>query len=129
LPVLRTAARVNGYTALAMTHVDSLAGLDELRVCTAYERDGRRLNEVPMTAADWRDCTPHYEQLDTWPDCDWATVASDGYDALPETARTFVEFVSDDLGVPVAVIGVGPGRSETIVRENPLAPADAPPEP
>ncbi|WP_123536229.1 adenylosuccinate synthase [Halosimplex salinum] len=121
LPVLRTATRVNGFSGLAFTHVDSLGGLDELRVCTGYELDGERVRQVPMTSAAWRQCTPEYEQLEPWPDCDWEAVAADGYDALPENARTFVEFVSDDLGVPVVAVGVGPDREATVVRRNPLA--------
>lgn len=126
LPVLRRAARVNGYTGLVLNHVDALATFDELRVCTAYELDGERLTEPPTEAGAWERCEPVYESFDPWDDRNWDAVAEAGYDALPDAARSYIEFVADEVGVPVDAIGLGPAREETIVRNHPLRGDDEP---
>jgi adenylosuccinate synthase len=126
LPILRRAARINGYTGLVLNHVDALATFDELRVCTAYQLEGERLAEPPSEAGAWQRCEPEYESFDPWPDNDWAAVADAGYEALPDTAQRYVEFVADEVGVPVDAIGVGPAREETIVRNHPLRGDDEP---
>jgi adenylosuccinate synthase len=125
LPMLRHATRVNGYTGITLGHLDALATLDDLKVCTAYELDGERLETPPPSADQWARCVPQYERFDSWDDRDWQEVADRGTEALPENARSYTEFVSDDLGVPVYAIGVGPGREATIVRENPVIEAVA----
>ena len=121
LPMLRHATRASGFTGLAVNHVDTLAGLDEVKVCVAYDRDGERVETVPATTERWAACEPRYETLEGWPDADWAAIAAEGYDALPAGARAYLEFVEDDLGVPVYAVGVGPNREETVVREDPFA--------
>ncbi|MEY7851350.1 adenylosuccinate synthase [Natrarchaeobius sp. A-rgal3] len=124
LPMVRASARVNGFTGIALNHVDALAGLEELRVCTAYELEGETLRTPPSTVEAWNRCSPQYERFETWSDRDWRAIADQGYDALPEAARTFVEFVSADLECPVFAVGVGPDREETIVLRNPFDPTD-----
>ena len=128
LPMLRYAARVNGFTGIALNHVDALGGLDELRVCETYELDGETLMEPPVTAAEWDRCTPEYGTLDPWPDRNWRKLADQEYDALPESARAYVEYVSTELGLPVYAVGIGPGREETIVLRNPFDPSDRSPD-
>ncbi|WP_435073657.1 adenylosuccinate synthase [Halorubrum sp. HHNYT27] len=120
LPMLRHAARVSGFTGLAVNHVDVLAGLDELKVCTAYEIDGEEIDTVPTTTDRWERCEPVYETLDTWAEFDSAAVAADGYDALPEAAREYLEFVADETDTPVYAVGVGPDREETVELTNPF---------
>lgn len=123
LPMLRYAARVNGLTGITLNHVDALGGLGELRVCEAYELDGKVLTDVPSTTAEWARCTPRYRTLDTWTDQDWSEPADEGYDALPEDARAYIEFVSEELGLSVYAIGIGPEREETVVLRNPFEPS------
>ena len=120
LPMVRYAARVNGFTGIALNHVDALAGLDELAVCTAYELDGDRRSTVPSSTTDWADCSPVYESFEPWPEQDWGTVADGGFEALPVEARQYVEFVSDELGLPIHTVGVGPARTDTIIRQHPI---------
>ena len=135
LPMLRHAARVSGFTGLAVNHVDVLAGLDELKVCTAYEidseaqgasgsrtqsGDGEEIDTVPATTDRWERCEPVYETLDTWDEFDSAAVAEAGYDALPEAAREYLEFVADETDTPVYAVGVGPDREETVELTNPF---------
>jgi adenylosuccinate synthase len=120
LPMVRHAARTSGFTGLAVNHIDTLAGMDELQVAEAYDLDGERVETLPATVREWAACEPVYRSFEGWPDADWRTVANEGYDALPANARTYLEYVSDETGVPVYAVGVGPGRGETVVREHPL---------
>jgi len=120
MPMLRHAARVNGFTGLAVNHVDVLAGLEEVKVGHAYERDGQRLETMPTTTETWGECEPVYRTFDGWPEADWAAVAEEGFEALPDNARTYLTYVSEELDVPLSVVGVGPGRAESIVLDHPF---------
>jgi len=120
VPMLRHAARANGFTGLAVNHVDTLAGLDEVKVGHTYTLDGEELDTMPATTEQWADCEASMRTFDGWADCDWGEVAADGYEALPENARTYLEYLEDELDTPVYAVGVGPSRSETVVRENPF---------
>ncbi len=119
LPMLRHAARASSFTGLAINHVDVLAGLDEVKIGVSYDFDGEELLTMPPTTEQWGRCEATFETFEGWPDVDWAAVADEGYDAIPENARTYLEFVSDELDVPIYAVGVGPGREETVVVENP----------
>jgi len=120
LPMLRYAARTSGFTGLAVNHVDTLAGFDELRVAEAYRLDGERLDGLPATVRKWGACDPVYRSFEGWPETDWAAVAEAGYDALPANARTYLEFICAETGVDLSAVGVGPEREKTIVLEHPL---------
>ena len=120
LPMLRHASRVSGFTGIAINHVDVLADLPELRVCVGYELDGERLDTVPTTTQRWARCEPVYREFDTWSAGDWTGAAETGYDALPESARSYVEFVAEEVDAAVYAVGVGPDREETIELVNPF---------
>ncbi|AXR81732.1 adenylosuccinate synthase [Natrarchaeobaculum sulfurireducens] len=119
LPMLRHAARASSFTGLAINHVDVLAGLEEVKIGVSYDFDGEELLTMPPTTEQWGQCEATFETFEGWPDVDWAAVAAEGYDAIPENARDYLEFVSDELDVPIYAVGVGPGREETVVVENP----------
>mgnify|MGYP000203420588 CR=1 FL=1 len=120
LPMLRHAARANGFTGLAINHLDVLAGLDEVKVGHAYELDGETVYSMPATTERWGDCEPVFRSFDGWPEFDPAAVAAEGYDALPAEAREYVEYVESELDTPTYALGVGPGREETVVQQNPF---------
>jgi adenylosuccinate synthase len=120
LPMLRHAARVSGFTGVAVNHVDVLAGLDELKVCTGYELDGEAIDTVPTTTDRWERCEPVFADLDTWEAFDSAAVAEEGYEALPDAAREYLELVADEIDTPVYAVGVGPDREETVELTNPF---------
>mgnify|MGYP000675231221 FL=1 len=120
MPMLRHAARASGFTGLAVNHIDTLAGLDELKVGHSYTLDGDEVFTVPATTERWADCEANYRTFDGWPEFDASEVASEGYEALPEGARDYLEYIEAELDTPVYAIGVGPGRSETVVREYPF---------
>jgi len=135
LPMLRHSTRVNGFTGLAVNHVDVLAGLDEVKVGHSYDLDtdeqssssnrtqsddGEELFTVPATTERWGDCEPNFRTFDGWDDVDWSDVAETGYDAIPENAREYLGYVSDELDVPIYAVGVGPNREESVVLEDPF---------
>ncbi|RBI60950.1 adenylosuccinate synthase [halophilic archaeon] len=120
VPMLRHAARTNGFTGLAVNHVDVLAGLDEVKVGHSYDLDGEELFTMPATTERWGRCEPNFRSFDGWEDVDWDAVAERGYDAIPPNARRYLDYVSDQLDTDVYAVGVGPGREQTVVLEDPF---------
>ncbi len=120
MPMLRHAARASGFTGLAINHIDVLAGLDEVKVGHSYTLGGEEIETMPATTERWGECEPNYRTFDGWPDVDWSDVAATGYEAIPENARTYLEYVSDELDTPLYAVGVGPGRTDTVVLERPF---------
>ncbi len=110
--VVRTAARLSGLNAMALTKIDVLSGLPSLRVCTGYRYRGREYDEVPASAQTLEQVTPIYEELPGWtePLTDMRSL-----DALPRNARQYVERLEQLVNVPVKMISVGAGREETIL--------------
>ena len=120
LPMLRHAARANGFTGLAVNHIDVLAGLDEINVGHAYELDGEELLTMPATTERWGECEPVLKSFEPWDEVDWAAVAEEGYDAIPANAQAYLDYISEEVGAPIYAVGVGPGRDETVVLDNPF---------
>ncbi|GGC59618.1 adenylosuccinate synthase [Haloferax sulfurifontis] len=120
MPMLRHAARVSGFTGIAVNHLDVLAGLDEVKVGHAYELEGDERLTMPATTERWGECEPVLKEFDTWPEVDWAAVAEEGYDAIPDAAQDYLEYLSDELDVAIYAVGVGPGREQTVHIENPF---------
>ncbi|SFR44680.1 adenylosuccinate synthase [Halogeometricum limi] len=120
IPMLRHAARVSGFTGIAVNHLDVLAGLDEVKVGHSYELDGEELLTMPATTERWAKCEPNLREFDPWPEVDWSSVAEDGYDAVPENAREYLDYVSGEMDVPIYAVGVGPDRAETVELANPF---------
>jgi adenylosuccinate synthase len=116
--VARYAARVNGITDYFLTKLDVLSGLERVPVCVAYEVDGFRVDDMPMTQTDLHHATPIYEELPGWAE-DISGCRT--FDQLPAEARAYVLRLEELSGARVSVIGVGPGREETIVRHDPLS--------
>ncbi|MFB6104381.1 MAG: adenylosuccinate synthase [Halobacteriaceae archaeon] len=121
VPMLRHATDRNGFTGFVLNHVDVLAGLDEIRVAHAYRLAGETRETMPTTTERWGECDPVYRRFEGWPTVDWATVATEGYTALPANARSYIEYLEDELGVPAIAVGVGPDRDLTVVQSHPLA--------
>ncbi|HEY2273636.1 MAG TPA: adenylosuccinate synthase [Jatrophihabitantaceae bacterium] len=111
-PIARYAARVNGVTDFVLTKLDVLTGLDEVPVCVGYEVDGARVDEVPTNQAEFARAVPIYETFPGWTeDISQARVLAD----LPRNARDYVAALEAMINAPISVIGVGPGRDETVV--------------
>ncbi len=111
-PVARYAARINGVTDFVLTKLDVLTGFERIPVCVAYEVDGERVDELPVSQTDFHHAKPLYEYLPGWTeDLSQARTLAD----LPATARSYVDFLESISGAPMSAIGVGPGRDQTIV--------------
>ena len=115
LIALRYAARINSLTSLVVTKLDVLSGLERLPVCTSYRSaEGAELDHFPFHQTVLHHVTPTLVELPGWEE-DIGDVRSMA--DLPEAARGYLEFVADFVGVPVALIGVGPGREQVIWTE------------
>jgi adenylosuccinate synthase len=110
-PVARYATRVNGVTDFVLTKLDVLTGMDEVPVCVAYEVDGRRCDELPMTQAEFARAKPIYETFPGWTE---DISAARTLDELPVNARDYVVALEKMIKAPISAIGVGPGRDEVI---------------
>ncbi len=117
--VLRYAARVNGLWGLALTKLDVLSGFETLKICTAYELDGKRVTELPGELEELSRVTPVYEELPGW---EKALAECRTLEDLPPTALRYVRRVEEMVGVPVVCISVGAERGETILLSNPFRP-------
>ncbi|RJX51185.1 adenylosuccinate synthase [Halonotius pteroides] len=120
MPMLRHASRANGFTGIAVNHIDVLAGLDAINVGHAYELDGEELLTMPATTERWGDCEPVLKSFEPWAEVDWSAVADEGYDAIPANAQAYLDYISEAVGAPIYAVGVGPGRDETVVLDNPF---------
>jgi adenylosuccinate synthase len=112
--LLRYAVRINGITELAVTKLDILSGLETLKVCTAYRRDGRTLTDLPFGPADLSPYEPVYEELPGWKE---ALTGIRKWKELPAAARVYLESISGLAGVPIRLVSVGPEREQVIRRE------------
>jgi adenylosuccinate synthase len=109
---LRFAARVNGFTSLALTKLDVLSAFSEIPVCTRYRlRDGTETDEFPAHQSDFHHCEPVYEVLPGW-ETSLDDVESPA--ELPPAARRYVEFVEREVGVEVSLIGTGADRERVL---------------
>ena len=114
--IARYAARVNGVTDFVLTKLDVLSGWERIPVCVAYEIDGERVDEMPMTQTSFHHARPVYEFFEGWSE-DISGARS--LDELPKNAQAYVAALEQMSGAPISAIGVGPGRNE-IIEVRPL---------
>ncbi|HUP99789.1 MAG TPA: adenylosuccinate synthase [Aeromicrobium sp.] len=112
VPVARYAARVNGVTDFVLTKLDVLTGWDRIPVCVAYDVDGERVADMPMTQTGFHHAKPIYEFFDGW---DEDISGARSLDELPKNAQRYVATLEELSGARISAIGVGPGRDETVV--------------
>jgi len=110
--IARYASRVNGFTDLFLTKLDVLTGIGEIPICVAYDVDGVRHDEMPVTQSDFHHAVPIYETMPAWDeDISECTI----FDELPQKAQDYVRRLEELSGCRISYIGVGPGRDQTIV--------------
>jgi adenylosuccinate synthase len=115
----RYAAEVNGFDTVALTKLDILDVLDEIKVCVGYRRASGDWESFPAVSQELREVEPVYETLPGWKS---STEGVTELDDLPAAARDYVEFISGRIGVPVGLVSTGPERGQTIlVRDSALA--------
>ncbi|HEY2636315.1 MAG TPA: adenylosuccinate synthetase, partial [Solirubrobacteraceae bacterium] len=109
---LRYAARINSLSALCVTKLDVLSGLDRILVCTSYSSaEGATLEDFPFHQTVLHHAEARYEELPGW-DEELGDVRTE--DDLPQAARDYLEYIAEAVGVPVVLVGVGPAREQTI---------------
>jgi adenylosuccinate synthase len=107
----RYSTRINGTTDLVVTKLDVLTGYDPVPVCVAYDIDGVRHDEMPMTQTEFHHAVPVYEYFEGWDD---DITGARTLDDLPPAARRYIEAVEDMCKAPVSAVGVGPGREQIV---------------
>jgi adenylosuccinate synthase len=111
VPMARQAARLNSLSDIALTKLDVLDALESVKVCVAYEADGKRYDYPPYHQSVLHAVTPVYEELEGWRE---DLTACTSFDEMPVAARDYVAFLATCTGVPIHVVGVGPGREQFV---------------
>jgi len=111
--ILRESARLNGPTGIALTKLDVLTSLPELKICTAYVFEGRTILYPPQGQGALGRVTPVYETLPGWSEDISGAVR---FEELPANCQTYVRRIEELLGTPASIVSVGPGREQTIIR-------------
>lgn len=111
LVALKYAIRLNGISSLALMKLDVLSGLDQIEICTAYELDGQKITDYPVSPGELARCKPVYESMPGWKeDLTKARTMKD----LPRYAQEYIQLIGNACAVPIDVVSVGPGREQTL---------------
>ncbi|MEZ5609856.1 MAG: adenylosuccinate synthase [Rhodocyclaceae bacterium] len=114
---LKRSIQINGVSGLCVTKLDVLDGVEEVKLCTGYQIDGKLSDILPVGAEETARCVPVYETLPGWKE---STVGVKEFDALPVTARAYLKRIEEVCAVPVDMISTGPDRDQTIVLRHPF---------
>ncbi|SDG40078.1 Adenylosuccinate synthetase [Sinosporangium album] len=109
--IARYATRINGLTDFFLTKLDVLSGLERIPVCVAYDVDGVRHEEIPMTQTEFHHAKPVYEEFPGWQE---DITQAKTFEDLPPNAQAYVRALEEMSGAPISAIGVGPGRTQTL---------------
>ncbi|MCX7951915.1 MAG: adenylosuccinate synthase [Clostridiales bacterium] len=112
LVILKYAVRISGLTSLAITKLDTLAGIDKIKVCVGYELDGNVIDYFPASLEDLERCKPIYKEFDGW---DNSVENATSFDELHENAKTYLRFIEEYTDTRISIVSVGPNRSQTMV--------------
>jgi len=115
--LVRQAARISGMTGIALTKLDVLDGLDELKVCVAYELDGERIDRLPAGQGAQARVKPIYETLEGWKE---TTYGARSWNDLPAQAVKYVRHIEELIECPVAILSTSPERDDTILVKDPF---------
>ncbi|RBP44044.1 adenylosuccinate synthase [Garciella nitratireducens] len=111
--ILKYAVRVNGLNSIAVTKLDTLAGLEKVKICVGYELNGKRIKDFPASLETLAKCVPIYEELPGWGE---EIRDARTYEELPMNAKKYLERISNLCDVEINIISIGPKRAETIVQ-------------
>lgn len=113
----RYAVRINGLDCLAITKLDVLDELEEIKVCVAYELDGEYCHHFPSNSSHFARCKPIYKTLPGWKQ---STADCRSLDELPKQALNYLKFLAELMKVPIAIVSLGASRDQTIIVEDPI---------
>ena len=114
LVALRYTSMINGLTELAITKLDVLTGLDELKACTAYRYDSKESARFPSEVQTLSKVEPIYQSFEGWSE---DITGAERFEDLPEAARKYLLFISDFLGIRISMVSTGPKREQTITED------------
>ncbi len=113
----RYAVRINGMDCLAITKLDVLDELEEIKVCVAYEIDGQRCEDFPSSARRFAECRPIFKTMPGWQQ---STAHCRSLSDLPWQALDYLKFLAELMEVPIAIVSLGASRDQTIIVEDPI---------
>ncbi|MHC6181506.1 adenylosuccinate synthase [Clostridium sp. JNZ X4-2] len=111
LVILKTSSRLSGLTSFAITKIDTLAGLEKVKICTGYKVNGRIIDYVPASLEDLAECEPIYEEFQGW---NKSIEKARTYGELPEGAKKYLSRIEEFTNTKISIVSVGPGRDQTI---------------
>ncbi|QAA30436.1 adenylosuccinate synthase [Clostridium manihotivorum] len=111
LVILKTTVRVCGLTSLAVTKIDTLAGLEKIKVCVGYKFNGTIIDYFPASLEDLAKCEPVYEEFDGW---DESVADARSYDEIPENAKKYLKRIEEITDTRISIVSVGPRRDQTM---------------
>ncbi len=114
--ILKYAKMVNGLTELAVTKLDVLDGINPIKLCIAYEINGKRIENFPSLSEILSKVKPVYIEMEGWKQIESEKVVKEGYASLPKQAREYLERIEREVGIPIKTISFGSERGKTIVR-------------
>ncbi|MFX1409731.1 MAG: adenylosuccinate synthase [Promethearchaeota archaeon] len=118
---IRYGVMINGVDKIIITLLDALQGINPIKMCTAYELDGQILETWPIHHEIIEKCKPIFKNFEGWDEKtreEWSRIAKEGYDALPDTMKIYIQAIKEEINTDIAMISIGPDRSETIVLED-----------
>jgi len=118
--IARYSVRVNGLNSIAMTKLDVLDGLNEIKICTGYRipETGDVIKNFPSQIAVLKEAEPIYESWPGWPEN--STSTAERYEDLPQAARNYLTRIEELTACPISIVSVGPDREQTIIIKNPI---------
>ena len=115
---LKRSLEINSVTGICITKLDVLDGLEQVKICTAYNLNGKQVNTPPVGADRFDECEPVFMEMPGWQQ---STVGITDYQQLPQTARDYLAKIEELCATPIDIISTGPDRKETIIRRHPFA--------
>jgi adenylosuccinate synthase len=114
---VRRSRQINSLSGFCLTKLDVLDGLETLKICVAYNFEGKQITALPAGAETIAECEPVYEEMPGWNE---STKGVQSWDELPETAQQYIQRLCELTETPAAIISTGPDRADTIVLEHPF---------
>jgi adenylosuccinate synthase len=114
---LKRAVQINGVSGLCVTKLDVMDGMEEIKICVGYKRDGKEYDILPFGSDSVVECEPMYETMAGWSE---TTAGLKSYAELPENAKKYLKRIEEIIETPIDIISTGPDRVETILINNQL---------
>ncbi len=109
---------INGVDYIIITLLDALEGINPLKICTHYEMEGVKLEHWPIQPEIIEKCTPIYKEFQGWEPKsreEWSSIAVQGFNALPDSMKTYIQAIKEELKIEIGMVSIGPEREDTIV--------------